>query len=162
MSLIRIQGVPPYDGEYPLDLSSFNGNELHLIKQLSGVRGNELKAALQAGDYDLLIAFAVIALRRNGQDAPPEALLEADVGKIVLDDDPDEPEAEEDARPPDSSPTPSGDESSPGAGENESEKSPPSGTTSTDTGGDHPSGLRAIGAPGSEDSADSDQEISAA
>lgn len=107
MATIKVRGVPPFDGDYPFDAASFNGRELHTIKEISGVRGGELGEALKAGDYDLVVAFTVIVLRRAGLTVHPDQILEADIGAIEVDLD-DEQEAEE--RPPDSAP-PNGDES---------------------------------------------------
>lgn len=128
MPLVKISDVPPFDGTYSLDLSTLNGRELHLIKQVSGVRGNELEEAMLAGDYDLLIALTLIAIERSGKVAPPASvLLDADVGHIVVDEDPAEVAQEGEQRPPESSPTPSGSESSNGVGDAESVAAPPSG-----------------------------------
>ena len=151
MHLIRITDLPPFDGEYPIDLSSFNGRELHEIKKLSGVRGNELGEALLAGDYDLLIAFAVIALERNGRKVPAEALFEAEIGRIVLDEDP-ATVPEGDARPPDSSPTLNGTLSLSGDEISAKPSSETSGSDSSTNGDPSPNAPTRTGSPGSESS----------
>lgn len=97
MDRIVIKGVPGFDGEYPLDLSEqwFNNAELHIIKRISGVRVAELSEALEAGDNDLLIAFAIAAVRRSEKFQKhdlakfEELLWEADGGSIdfVVEDD---------------------------------------------------------------------------
>lgn len=58
-------GVPPYDGEWEIDLSYFTNRELHTIKRMSGVRGGELEDALAKIDNDVGIALFVIALERS-------------------------------------------------------------------------------------------------
>lgn len=90
---VTITGVAPFDGVYTLDPDrSFNGRELHLIKQVAGVRLGELQDALFAGDYDLIIALATITLIREGRvektlaARTAELLLDADTGSIVLND----------------------------------------------------------------------------
>lgn len=90
MLKIKIAGVAPFEGTFDADLSRFNGRELHLIKELSGVRLGEIEEALNANDYDVVVAIAVIALVREGRvqkDAALRAareLMEADMGKITL------------------------------------------------------------------------------
>lgn len=91
MSKVVISDVPPFNGEYEIDLGSFNGYELHKIKAISGLRVYEIDDGLQHGDYDLFVAVAAIALKRHGHtyaDQAVEALLEATVGtfKLVLGD----------------------------------------------------------------------------
>jgi hypothetical protein len=104
MLRIEIEGVAPYDGSYDLDTGRvFNGHELHLIKQISGLRLGEIDDAAEAEDYDLVIALAVIVLWRHGKtdkkNAPllAELLLGADGGKIKL--------TGVDASPPDETPS---------------------------------------------------------
>ena len=150
MAKVKIEGVPPLDGDYDLDVSKFNGHELHVIKQVSGVRANELREAGAAGDYDLMIALAMIAARRAGVAATAEQLLEADVGKITIDYT--EQEAEE--RPPASQP-PSGNANSAGDSENGSGGTTTSGLTSNTIGDQPPNRLSRTGLPGSAAPADS-------
>lgn len=104
---IHIEGMPPFNGDWELDIDGqfFNGDELHLIKKISGVRANELEEAFEAGDYDLVIAFAVIALQRAGQRASAEALRKAPVGKIQLRMGDEETTEAGDALPPQPAPT---------------------------------------------------------
>lgn len=86
-----VSGVHHLDGGYDLNLaeSPFTMRELHWVKQIAGVRLNEFEAASVAGDSDLLVAFVVIALVRNGKiskDAVPaatEMLLDAEAGKLT-------------------------------------------------------------------------------
>ena len=73
---VRVAGT-----DYPLDMQ-LTGREIQLIKRVSGVRMAELEAALDAGDYDVLIAFAAIALQRAGKPVDVDALLDAPFGHV--------------------------------------------------------------------------------
>lgn len=87
MTHFHIEGLAPFDGDYPVDLSYFTNRELHTIKNLAGVRAGELEDAFKAGDNDLIVAFCVIALERNGKQMPREAvdvIWNAEVGKVSL------------------------------------------------------------------------------
>jgi hypothetical protein len=102
MARITLSGVPRFDGEYELDTESpYNGHELHLIKKVADVRLGGIEQAARDGDYDLFVAFAVIALWRAGKVqkadtlAAADLLLEAPAGSISFEDD-----AEADAGPP--------------------------------------------------------------
>ncbi len=103
---VTIEGTA-FDGTYDLDMDvPFNGRELHVVKELAGVRLGEIEEALQAGDYDVFIAFAAIALTRAGKitkdqtiRAARDVLLEADGGNITLEADP------EPANPPEQKPS---------------------------------------------------------
>lgn len=99
MAKIRIRGGG-FDEELYLDAGSFTNRELHLIKKETGVRAGELEEAFQAGDSDLLVALAYIALQRAGRDVPIDVLWELEAGAI----DPDLSEEEADADPPQSRP----------------------------------------------------------
>ncbi len=91
MPQITIKNNPALDGDYPLDFDAgFNGDELHLIKQISGVRRNEMVDAMRAGDHDLIVAFAKIAIERSGKDVTTETLLRMNSDDIDF-----EPTAEE-------------------------------------------------------------------
>jgi hypothetical protein len=98
---IVIEGIPRFSGEYPVDLADrpFTMREFHLIKKISGARAGELMDAMAAGDTDVIVALAVIALIRNQkigkEQALPvsEALLESDVGSIQYVGDEEEGEA---------------------------------------------------------------------
>jgi hypothetical protein len=160
MPNLKIVGVPPFDGEYPISLDTFNGHELHTIKQISGVRGGELMEALNAGDYDLLIAFAVIGLRREGKVVHPDQLLAADLGAIRLEktaEEEAEERAEAEQRPP-SSASPSGSASAPADSDAPNGGTPPSGPDSSLAGGPPPSRPSLTGLPGSATTATSGQE----
>lgn len=85
MDKFVIKGIPPFDGEHPIDLGTLNGHELHRIKIVAGVRANELDEALVAGDYDVFVALAATALERNGHPQAPDAvevLMGATAGKL--------------------------------------------------------------------------------
>jgi hypothetical protein len=81
-----ITGVPGFDGEYPVDIGSFTMRELQIIKRMSGVRAGELEEAFGAGDSDLILAVAVIAVRRNGRlwETFEKLAWEADVASITF------------------------------------------------------------------------------
>lgn len=86
MAKIVIKGIPGIDGEYELDQSKqFTSRELHIIKKETGVRVGEFEEAIKAGDHDLIIAFAYIALRRAGSAIRNADLLwDAEAGSIDL------------------------------------------------------------------------------
>ncbi len=73
-----------YDGEWEIDVSYFTNRELHLIKRLTGVRAAELEAAFAAGDNDLVVAMAAIALQRNGKPLHEDVLWDARAGTITF------------------------------------------------------------------------------
>lgn len=60
--------IPAFAGEYPIELGGWTMRELNIIKRISGYRGGELAEGFAAGDTDLLLAIAVIAVRRNNRD----------------------------------------------------------------------------------------------
>ena len=82
MDKIRIEGVPPWDGDYDFD-PSFKNRELNRIKKITGIRGGEIGEALAAGDTDLMVALAVLALERAGKMVDPEDFWNAEVGSII-------------------------------------------------------------------------------
>jgi hypothetical protein len=82
---IFVEGVEGFEGEWEIDLSNLTGRELRTIKRISGNRVNELPGAMLAGDYDLLIALAVVALQRGGHRFATQAehvLLDAESGVV--------------------------------------------------------------------------------
>lgn len=81
---IRLEGVFPYDGEYEMDLSYFTMRELHTIKKVAGVRAGELGEALEAGDSDVVVAIALIALQRAGKQVSEDIIWDAPAGKVTL------------------------------------------------------------------------------
>ena len=148
--------IPPFTGSYELATDGFTGDELHEIKKISGVRAGELSEAITAGDYDLVVAFAVIALRRAGVTVDPAQIMAATVGSITVIPD----EEVEPVRPPASAAT-SGDASSPGGNDAQPEPNGHSGSSSSETGVLHLSRPAPTGSPGLVTSAGSDQLISA-
>lgn len=84
MDTIKISGIPGHDGDYQIDASFFTNRELHKIKQLSGVRAGELQEALNAGDSDVIVAVAVIAMQRNGKAVNEDAIWDAPAGGIAF------------------------------------------------------------------------------
>ncbi len=84
MPKIVIKDVPGLDGEYDLDLS-FTHRDFRTIKQLTGVRANEVMDALEAGDLDIIVAIAEIALQRAGKQHSVEQLWDAQAGSLILD-----------------------------------------------------------------------------
>ena len=87
MPKVRIESNTTLAGEYELDTTYFTNRELHIIKKESGVRAGELGAALEAGDNDLIVALALIALQRNGKmtSSSAESLWDLPAGRIILD-----------------------------------------------------------------------------
>lgn len=81
---IHIENLHPYNGDWPLEIDTITNRELHTIKDISGVRANELEQALEAWDNDLVVAFAEIALRRAGLRVERDRLWDAPVGAISL------------------------------------------------------------------------------
>lgn len=84
MANLKITGLGALDGSYEFDDSRFTMGDFRTIKRIAGVRAGELGEALSAGDTDLMVAIAVIALERNGRVGAEEALWGADAGQITL------------------------------------------------------------------------------
>lgn len=97
MSKFVVTGMPAFNGEYPFEIESFTMRELQIIKRISGLRTNELDEAIAAGDNTLMLALAVIAVRRNGREweAFEKLAWESEVGDISLVVDEDEEVADE-------------------------------------------------------------------
>ena len=83
MPKIVITDIPGLDGEYDLDMS-FTHRDFHTIKKVAGVRANEVTEALEAGDVDIIVAMAEIALRRAGKVHALDQLWDSTAGGIVL------------------------------------------------------------------------------
>jgi len=74
MSVVVIDGVPPYDGEYELnERRAWNTREWRLIKQVSGYLPATYGDGLDGRDPDLWIALTVIAMTREGRIGRDEA-----------------------------------------------------------------------------------------
>ena len=97
-------GIPGVDGEYDLD-GGFTARELHEIKKATGLRGGEVQEAAEAGDFDVMMAFTMIALQRNGTPERMDLVWDAPIDSYVLeldtsDDEAEAAKAEADALPP--------------------------------------------------------------
>ncbi len=86
MAHLDISGV-----KYPIP-EEFTYGELSLIKRVAGVRVKELGAALEAGDTDVIVALAMIVLKRAGIDANESKLMALKAGEISSGDDEEEVE----------------------------------------------------------------------
>jgi len=83
MAHFHIKGLhPQYDGDHPIQLDDLTNRELHTIKKISGVRAAELQDSFVAGDNDLIVAFAIIALQRAGLVVSEDVIWDAPVGAI--------------------------------------------------------------------------------
>jgi hypothetical protein len=89
---LTVEGLPPLDGRYAFQVidmmsiglaGSLTNREAHELKRLSGVRIGELEDALAAGDNDVLVAFAVLILRRHGKRFDEDKLWDAQVGAAL-------------------------------------------------------------------------------
>jgi hypothetical protein len=82
----------------------FTNRELHIIKQVAGVRAGQLFEAMEAGDSDLLVALAHIAIRRMKLNRPSlDELWDLPAGDITVGAEEETVDAAD--------PTPAGDES---------------------------------------------------
>jgi hypothetical protein len=119
---LTINGIAGLDGDYEFDDSRFTMRDFHTIKRIAGIRAGELMDAYLAGDTDLRLALAVIALERNGRTGVEEQLWGAELGAIRLelgDGDEESPPAEAAG-----SKTSSGGSSTPGSDPQETPPSP--------------------------------------
>ena len=133
MASVTIDGVDPYNGTYPLDLA-FSFRDFREIKKISGIRAAEVMEAIEAGDLDIVIALASIALRRAGVTHDPEVLFDAQVGSIEIDFDEEEAEVVEDPQTSvDGTPSDTSDDASGSDSKNGTTPSPE--TSSLDTSG---------------------------
>jgi hypothetical protein len=133
MSGFKITITPdlaPYDGEYLLELP-FTNDELHALKKLTGIRAGEIGEALDALDNDLCVAFAHLALEREGKTHSLRKLWAATTGSIKLD--VVDEEGDEDVPPEKTATTPD----EPGSETATSDEPMPSGPGSPSA-GDHP------------------------
>lgn len=90
-------------GDYKVE-PPFTNRELHIIKQVAGVRAGQLFEALEVGDNDLIVALAHIGVRRTGGNRPSlEDLWDLPAGDITVGIDEEPPDAAD--------PTEAGDES---------------------------------------------------
>lgn len=122
--------------------------EWRTLKQVSGVRPLELRAALAALDQDVLIAFSMIGLERAGRPVMEDVFLDASGdARIVLVDEPADEKGDEAGGPaiPPASPAPTGPESSAGGAGKPSETTSPGGSGTSDDSDIQETTLRAVG-----------------
>lgn len=154
MAKLRLQGVPPYDGEYDLPTNYTNG-ELHRIKQICGVPAGKLMDATQDGDVGVLVALATVILERAGHQVNVQTLWDASGDNFDIDATEDEGDT---GRPP-AEATDGGPQSEPGAVAEQNEATEPSGEPGTNGGENNQETPPATGSPGSEMSAGYAQPI---
>lgn len=142
---ITITGVRPFDGEYPLDLEEepLTTLEWRWVKKISGYLPLTMADGFAGGDPDLVIALAVIALRRGGKIQKEQALTVSDrLSDVAFDGaaiqlrfDGDDEDAEDDASPPDQPPeqTPSSGGSSNPSSDPPEPVQPTTGTEASET-----------------------------
>lgn len=85
--IVQIEGVhPQLDGRYELDGDTLTNREYHEIKRISGCRASEVNDAIQAIDLDVIVALALIALRRGDRNFPEAeaTLMDSEGGSIKL------------------------------------------------------------------------------
>ncbi len=85
MPKLIINGVPPWDGDYPFDDFAFTNRELYEIKQLCGIRAGELIEALDANDTGAYVGIGMVVLKRHGKLLEADDLWNANVGSIRID-----------------------------------------------------------------------------
>lgn len=134
---VVIEDLPGLAGEYELDVTALTNRDLHEIKQVAGVRPKEIADAIANWDNDVVVAFALCALRRAGRDVSVDVLWDAPVGSITLD----FTDEEEDASPPGQTP--------PDGGESSSASSASSGLSTSDVSAPVESGPSPTGLPSS-------------
>lgn len=81
--IIRIKDVPPYNGDHEVG-EPFTAREVHIFKRIGGILPGDFEDAARRGDVDLVIALAVIALRRKGEQVNEDALWDSELGRIEL------------------------------------------------------------------------------
>ncbi len=64
---------------------NFTYREMNRIKRLTGLRAGELFPALEAGDTDVAVAFAITAMDREGRLESEDMILDLELDKITLD-----------------------------------------------------------------------------
>lgn len=84
---IKITGIQPYDGEYPLDLDQFTNRDHKTIKDMSGYTVTGWMEGFRSADMAFFTALGVVAARRSGRFGPminEDIFWDAEAGKIVL------------------------------------------------------------------------------
>lgn len=94
MAKLIISEISGINGEYDADVSYFTNRELHEIKKSTGLRAGEFGEAFDEGDNDILVAFAVVMLKRAGVQGAETAIWDAKSGNISFDFTEDEAAAE--------------------------------------------------------------------
>lgn len=70
-----IDGVRPYDGEYPFDPhAEMTTTEWGWIKKLSGYKPMTVQQGIADGDPELFVALAVVAMHKEGKIQKTQAL----------------------------------------------------------------------------------------
>jgi hypothetical protein len=73
------------DGQHYDMPDNFTYREMNRIKRLTGLRAGELFPALEAGDTDVAMAFAITAADRAGKLESEEQFFDLELDKIQLD-----------------------------------------------------------------------------
>jgi hypothetical protein len=77
---IIIKDVPPYDGEYELDVErAFNSDEWEWITKISGYMPLTIDDGFAGGAPKLFVAFAVVAMERSRRIGVAEVMETAAV-----------------------------------------------------------------------------------
>lgn len=95
--MVIIEGIPPHDGEYEIDLASLNMEEFHMIKRLTGLVAGEVEDALLRIDTDMFVGLAAVVIQRSGKRVTQNVenqLWKAPLGAIKVKLEPDNPPAE--------------------------------------------------------------------
>jgi len=89
---LKIVNIPPYTGEYDIT-PPYNAREVNTFKIVAGVLPATFAEAVRNRDVGVTVAYAVIALKRAGQQVDPDAIWEgwvpddsapASVGRIEI------------------------------------------------------------------------------
>jgi hypothetical protein len=84
---VIIEGIPPHDGEYEIDLAEMTNEEWFLIKRLSGLRPAELDEALDTADAAVFVGLGAVVIQREGRrvtDNVVNQLMTARFGQIKV------------------------------------------------------------------------------
>jgi len=81
--LVKINGIPTLDGEYPLDWN-FKNKHWRTIEKMANVGVRELQPALQAGRTSVLVSLVAVALDQAGKPYVEEMLWEAGPEALMI------------------------------------------------------------------------------
>lgn len=82
--LIRIApDVPLYAGDYPVD-PPYTNREVHVLSKQGETLPVDLVDNLMKGKVEVVIALAIIGLRRKGLTIVEDVLWDAELGKVTL------------------------------------------------------------------------------